>query len=556
MLQLEPISVLRRSATFELRTDARTCYYSDAAYTIVLNGEVWGTSDKNVFTLSRLQPSMCYDVQVNIGGETAGCSFLTPPETMLLNVTDFGAVGDGKADCTGAIQAALAACPSGGTVLIPAGVYLSYPLFLPGGVLLYLDKDAVLMGGADKSLYPVLPGMVTDDAGLSETSFGTWEGNPLDCHASLLTCIGGRDVAVAGEGTVDGNAFPAGWWENVKTRGRAWRPRTVFCVRCDGFTVMGISIRNSPSWTVHPYYCRNMDVLDVRILNPSDSPNTDGCNPESSENVRIIGAHISVGDDCVAIKSGKYYMGLYHTAPSRDILVRNCLLERGHGAVVLGSEISAGAYGLLVEQCVMRNTDRGLRIKNRRGRGDMSVISGVELADIRMENVQSPFVVDMFYFCDPDGHSDYVQDKNPRPADGLTPSVESIFCHDIVCTGCEFAGIYIYGLPEKPVVSARFRRVSLEFAENAREGLPAMMDGAEPVKKLAQFAANVNELLLEDVTFTGEEGEQHRLHNVSRFVCTAENRHEHTRKEKQDGSLGNNDPYAGIHGLPAGAFNG
>lgn len=520
-MKISPLCVLSRAAVFE--TDCDTCYFAPEPFKLILNGEERGTSEKNVFTLYDLTPGMYYDLRVRqADGTGARATFVTPEESSVHDVALFGAAGDGKTDCTGALQAAVCACPPGGTVYVPPGDYLTYPIFLKSDMLLYLSKGARLIGGTQRERYPVLPGMVKNEATRRERSFGTWEGNPLDSYASLLTAIDARRVFVAGEGTIDANGQHGDWWENPKVRRGAWRPRTAFFNGCQEVVLAGVTLRNSPSWTVHPYYCKDVRVLDIAINNPPDTPNTDGCNPESCEDVRIIGAHISVGDDCISVKSGKYYMSQRHHAPSRGIQVRNCFLERGHGGVVAGSEISAGIQGLFVKNCLMRDTDRGLRIKTRRGRGESCRLADIEFSHIVMENVCVPLCVNMFYFCDPDGHSAYVRSKAPCPVDEYTPGMGKLYCHDLRCTGCQHAGGFFYGLPEKPIEEIRLENVEIAFDPNATPGLPAMMDDIDPVCKLGLFAANVETLRLQNVRFSGCEGEEVQIQGVPHFSIKRE----------------------------------
>ena len=125
--------------------------------------------------------------------------------------------------------------------------------------------------------------------------------------------------------------------------------------------------------------------------------------------MQILGARISVGDDCIAIKSGKIYMGKFHTKRTEGVTIRNCRFERGHGSVTIGSEVACGITDVHVTKCCFIGTDRGLRIKTRRGRGERAVIDKLSFEHIKMDGVLMPFTVNMFYFCDPDGHSDYVQ---------------------------------------------------------------------------------------------------------------------------------------------------
>ena len=134
---------------------------------------------------------------------------------------------------------------------------------------------------------------------------------------------------------------------------------------------------NSPAWTIHPYFSKNVRFLDLYIKNHKYSHNTDGCDPESCDGVDIIGVRFSVGDDCIAIKAGKIYMGMKYQTPCKNLTIRNCYMKDGHGGVVLGSEMSGGIKDLTVERCIFEGTDRGLRIKTRRGRGKYAIIDGV-----------------------------------------------------------------------------------------------------------------------------------------------------------------------------------
>lgn len=506
MKRIRIIAAFSRCATLEIENDF--CFAPLVPFSICCNGMEMGAYTQNVFTLFDLRPNMCYDVSASCGGEKVSVTFITPNESFCVDVRQFGAVGDGKTDCTRMLQAAIAACPKGGTVLVPEGKYCTYPLFLRSHITIYLAKNAVLCAMIDRANYPVLPGMLRHDASGVERSFGSWEGNPLDSYASLITGIDVHSAVIAGEGVLDGNAQNGDWWEQPKKRRGAWRPRTVFLNGCNDIALVGITICNSPSWTVHSYYTDHLDVLNVNIENPMDSPNTDGIDPECCEDVRIIGTRISVGDDCIAVKSGKYYMAQNHFKRSKNLLVRNCLLECGHGAVVVGSEVSSGVDGLCVEQCLMKNTDRGLRIKTRRGRGHESILTNITLRNVRMENVKTPFVVNMFYNCDPDGHSDYVASRGMRLADEKPPCVGVITCENVMCSGAEIAGGFFFGLPEMPVESVSLRHVSITFASDAKVGMPAMIESVSPVCKCAIMAENVSKLLLEDVHFFGSEGEK------------------------------------------------
>ena len=198
----------------------------------------------------------------------------------------------------------------------------------------------------------------------------------------------------------------------------------VFLERCEIAVLQGITVQNSPSWNLHPYFSDNLRFLDTKVLNPKDSPNTDGLDPESCKNVEITGVYFSLGDSCIAIKIGKIYMGATYKRPCENITIRQCCMRDGHGALTIGSEMAGGVKNLTVGDCMFLHTDRGLRIKTRRGRGKDAVIQGILFENITMDHVMTPFVINCFYFCDPDGHS-----RSPcaakRPARWMTVCLRS-----------------------------------------------------------------------------------------------------------------------------------
>lgn len=515
-MKIELLAVTARSAVFELKNES--CYYSNVEYVVKLNGKiVLKDQNTNVFSLFRLIPKTEYTVEVISGEESTIMAFHTKTETAFLNVKRFGASGNGVDDDTLKLQAAMMACPKGGTVYVPAGEYLSASLFLPDEVTLYLDEGSTILGHTDRTKYPILPGVIPGVDEDHEYYLGSWEGNPLDCFAALINVIGTKGGVITGQGNIDAQAQNGDWYIDAKKKKIAWRPRLFFSVNGENIMLHGIKVTNSYSWTIHPMFTEGLDILDVTIMNPADSPNTDGIDPESCSNVRIIGTRIHVGDDCIVLKSGKLYMGRKFKKPCDNILIRNCLLQRGHGGLVIGSEMSGGATNVYLTQCIMDSTDRGLRIKTRRGRGEHAVISGLTFCNVEMKHVLNPFVVNMFYFCDPDGCSEYVQTREALPVDERTPYLGELKFEQIRATDAECSGCYFLGLPEQPIRKISLKDVSISFVENARTGEPAMTSGMKEVSKLAFYAENVKEIYLDNVAFQDYEGERIQISNVDKF---------------------------------------
>ena len=307
-----------------------------------------------------------------------------------------------------AINKAIEACSKagGGRVVIPAGTWKTGSLRMKSHVNLVIEKGATLFFHFDRALYPLV-----------ETR---WEG--LDCinYSPLIYAFRETDIAVTGEGTIDGNGSDDTWWlmsgKTPKSRdvvveekqqnpgGRAdllkmaedgvpiekrvfgpkkgLRPQMINFNQCDGILIEGVTMVRSPFWVMHPLLSKNITVRNVTVHN-------DGPNPESCENVLIENCVFDTGDDCIAIKSGRNEdgreggKGRYVGRPSKNIIVRNCIMKDGHGGVVLGSEISGGCNNVFVENCKMDspNLDRILRIKTNSCRGGV-------IEDIYMRNVE------------------------------------------------------------------------------------------------------------------------------------------------------------------------
>ena len=487
------------SACFEL--DNHTPYYSPAEFRVLLDGEAVLTSGANVFSLFDLRPNTDYTLETVFPDGRDALSFHTAAERCCVDVRAFGAKGDGQTEDSAAIQTAINLLPDGSRLYFPPGTYPTLPLLLRSHITLELAEGATLLGVTDRERYPIVP---AETAGLPLAGF---EGQAFDSYASLIHGSYCEDVAIVGRGRIDGNAQNGDWWQGFD-KFPASRPRAVFLNRCRNVTLHGLTVANSPSWHIHPFFSDRIALLDLFITAPKQSPNTDAIDPESCDGVEIIGCRFSVGDDCIAIKSGKIDMAKKYHTPADHHTVRNCLMEFGHGALTLGSELSGGIRNLTVSQCWFRATDRGLRIKSRRGRGRESVITGVEFDNIRMEKVLTPIVINMWYnCCDPDRYTEYVWCRDPLPVDDRTPRLGTFRFVNMECTDAEAAACYIDGLPESPIDRVEIENVSVSFAADAQPRVPAMQNFAEKRCRLGLYINNVTEVRIKNVRVLGAEGE-------------------------------------------------
>ena len=498
-------------------------YYTEKSYTVLLNGVKQFESNTNVFSLFNLTPATHYTLE--IARTAIKLQFETPGETCCFDVADFGAKGDGVTDDTHAIQNAIHCLPKRGRLLFGKGTYLISPICLKSEITIELSEGATLLGRTERESYPLIPGEIKDVVTGEMQQVGVWEGNPTTMHQSLIFGEHLHDVNVVGKGVIDGNAQNSDWWVDVKNQPYG-RPRLVFLNRCTNITFHGVTGQNSASWQFHPYFSKNINFYDIQILAPKDSPNTDAIDPESCDYVHIVGCRFSVGDDCIAIKSGKLYLGQKYKTPANHHTIRNCYMHFGHGAITLGSENAGGVQNLIVNRCIFDRTDRGLRIKTRRGRGKYAVIDGITFENIYMNHVLTPIVINMWYnCCDPDKDSEYNTTREKLPVDDRTPHLGRFHFKDMVCENCHVAACYCDGLPEQPIDEIVIENIRFTYSLNAkRGGIPAMQNNPKVLCRAGMYFDNVKKLDIRNVTLEGVMGDKVVAHNVEEYLeeeCTS-----------------------------------
>jgi polygalacturonase len=322
-------------------------------------------------------------------------------------ITNFGAVAGGQTDCTAAIGNAISACvqAGGGRVVVPAGVFLTGPIHLKSGVNLHLETNAVLKFTTDPKAY--LPAVFT-----------RFEGTELYNYSPLIYALDQKNIAVTGDGTLDGQANSSNWLAWKKTANRAklvkmaednvpveqrqfgegddLRPDFVEFNRCRNVLIEGVKIRRSPMWELHPLLCTNVTVRGVNIV--SHGPNNDGCDPESCNDVLIENCLFDTGDDCIAIKSGKNADGRRVGVPAQNIVIRDCTMRDGHAGTAIGSEISGSCSNVFVEHCEMSSPNLvcALRLKSNAARG--GVLQNIFMRDVNVGLVKdSVLQIDFLY---------------------------------------------------------------------------------------------------------------------------------------------------------------
>jgi len=327
-------------------------------------------------------------------------------------ITDFGAKPG--ADCSDAIKAAITACnqAGGGRVVVPAGEWLTGAVTLLSNVNLHVGKDATLRFIFDESKYPVV--------------LTRWEGVECMSFSAFIYAHGQENIAVTGEGTLDGGADWDTWWswnnkkdgvvrqkaardklnrmgeagvpvaERVFGPGSFLRPNFIQPYQCKNILIEGVTIIRSPMWELHPVLSQNITVRGVKIS--SHGPNNDGCDPESCRDVLIEDTVFDTGDDCIAIKAGRNGDGRRVNVPSENFVIRKCVMKDGHGGVVLGSECTGGIRNIFVEDCEMDspNLDRALRFKDNAVRG--GILENVFMRNVKIGRVgEAVLTIDLLY---------------------------------------------------------------------------------------------------------------------------------------------------------------
>lgn len=406
----------------------------------------------------------------------------------LHNIVEFGGKPDASVICTEAFRRAFEKCEEqgGGTVYVPAGRYLTGPIHMRSNTTLYLEAGAYVLFHSDREQFPLVR--------------SRWEGREQEVYSPLIFADQVENCAVTGRGILDGGGAP--WWEAQRRGDMPYaRPRFICFQNSRNILIEGVTIVNSPAWTVNPVLCENVAIRGITIRNPWDSPNTDGINPDSCSYVRISDCHVDVGDDCVTLKSGIEVE--QKKVPCKNITVTNCTMANGHGGVVIGSEMSGGVYNVVISSCVFEGTDRGLRIKTRRGRG--GAVRNINVSNIIMDGVICPVVMNMYYCCGSRG-IDWVRDKEARPVDGSTPQLTDFSFSDITAINVQAAAGFLYGLPESQISNIRFRNISVSMAQDPKPGTPAMMEDCPEMRGRGFLLCNTDNISFENVSVHGCEG--------------------------------------------------
>jgi polygalacturonase len=372
----------------------------------------------------------------------------------------YGAIGEGTMDCTDAFASAIAdlAERGGGRLIVPPGRWLTGAIHLDSNIDLHLVSGATIAFRTDPEAY--LPVVYTRDGGIECMNW-----------SPFIYAYGKHDIAITGDGVLDGQASNQFWWpwagktqfgwlpgmptgaadgtllaamadeglpvaDRVFGDGHCLRPQFIQPYKCERVLISGVTLHNTPNWQMNPVLCQHVTIENVTAS--SLGPNNDGCDPECCDHVVIQGCVFRTGDDCIAVKAGKNADGRRVNVPSQHIVIQDCEFLAGHGAVTIGSEMSGGVRHLYARDstAVSPTLSDFLRLKTNSARGGF--IEDIHVRDVTVDQLTDSAVLIDFSYGEGAGY-------------GYDPTVRDIHVEKLTVGTANYP-LYAIGYPEDHIV--------------------------------------------------------------------------------------------------------
>ncbi|MCC8023246.1 MAG: glycoside hydrolase family 28 protein [Clostridiales bacterium] len=368
------------------------------------------------------------------------------------NVLSYGALGDGAADDTRAIQSAIDACAAqgGGTVLLPGGhTYSSASLHLKPYVDFHIQKGARLKATSDIDRY-FRP---CETINHPETAL---VGNPVTGKPSFAFLYGyeAHGCSISGDGIIDANGHAF-----VKRQDRYYvtgdfypRPTAIYIEKSHHITFRNFTVVDAPFWTLHPAGCDDVEIDSIRILNDLDVANSDGIDPDHCSNVRIHGCHIECADDCICLKTSK---GNAEYGPCENVIVSGCTLISTSAAFKIGTEGVGNFRNILVSDCVISRSNRGLSIQIRDG----GSVENVSFQNIMIETRR--FCPDWWGTAEPITITSFNRDSDTKSG-----RVRNIRFQNVTADGEN--GVLLHGTADNPIEDVTFEQVRIRLNKHTK----------------------------------------------------------------------------------------
>ncbi|CAA9200020.1 hypothetical protein FLA105534_02916 [Flavobacterium bizetiae] len=384
------------------------------------------------------------------------------------SIVDFGAIKGNKEKTSEAISKAIAKAnkAGGGIVVIPEGEWLTKKIHFKSNVNLHLKKGAVLLFSEDPNDY--LPAVRS-----------TWEGYECYNYSPLIYAYQCKNIAITGEGELKAKmdvwkewfARPKPHMESLKrlyylasynkpmkerqmvNDSAHFRPQFIQFNRCENILMDGVTITNSPFWTIHPFLSKDVVLRNLKVY--AHGHNNDGVDPEMSQNVLIENCVFDQGDDAIAIKSGSNQDAWRLNTPSKNIVMRNCVVKNGHQLVAIGSELSGGIENVFIDNCTVvdgAKLNHLLFIKTNERRGGY-------VKNIYMSNITSGKIDEGILGIETDVLYQW-RDLVPTIERRLTP-IKNVYLENIKATNVKFVS-RILGQKELPIENIFLTNVSAD----------------------------------------------------------------------------------------------
>ena len=447
-----------------------------------------------------------------------------------VNIMQYGAVADGRTLNSAAINKAINTCAEkgGGTVVIPAGSYVTGPIIMKSNINLHLEKGALVIFSEDFNQYPLV--------------VSSFEGVDAARCQSLLVAENLENIAITGKGIMNGNGYywrplkkekitDSQWKNHLKKYGgvvtgdkKMWynspkallgsltnnigkleggkiladfepvkdflRPNMIRIYNCKNILIEGVTFENSPAWTTHLMMSEHITIRNLKVKNPWYGTNTDALDLESCKNALVEDCNFDTGDDGITIKSGRDAEGRKRGMATQDVIVNNCVVYHSHGGFVVGSEMSGGVNNMYVSNCTFIGSDIGLRFKTTRGRGGL--VENIYANNITMLDIPAEAILfDMYYMAkDPvvlEGEKREPPTVETQPVDETTPIFRNFYFSNITCNGAA-KGIFVRGIPEMHIQNVNIENAVLQ----ANEGIDIQEASGVTLNNITMITKNTN----------------------------------------------------------------
>jgi polygalacturonase len=379
-------------------------------------------------------------------------------QNSIFNVKDFGAIGDGNALDTEAIQKAVDECEklNGGTVLFPAGEYVTGTIYLKDNVTLDIPAGTKILGSIDIKDYPV-----------NNPDIEFYSSHRI--HFSLFYAEGKKGITLKGKGTIDGRGSNFSDKSELHPKHYRARPYILWFVKCFDITVKDLFLTSSGYWMQHYLASEKILIDGIQVFNHcnknNDMMDIDGC-----KNVRILNCIGDSDDDGITIKSTSNY-------PSENIVVTNCIISSHCNAIKCGTESSGGFKNITISNCVVKPSEVSDKVIYGRPAGNSGItlvavdggtLDGVLIDNIRISGPRVPIFLRRGNRARP-----YKKEQGDIPVSGF----RNVQISNITASGASNLGCMLAGIPDYPIENIKLTNITITFSgggthEDATKVLP------------------------------------------------------------------------------------